>query len=70
MKFVYLPKISKLQCFMVEAQRGQSYKTFFCGQGQSRPEWITFQVLYYRLGSWPYSQTLDEAGKAFQGQTL
>ncbi len=24
----------------------------------------------FRVGPWPYPQTLDLAGKAFQGQTL
>ncbi len=27
-------------------------------------------MFHSRTGSWPYSQTLDQAGKACQGQTL
>jgi hypothetical protein len=29
-----------------------------------------FQVLNSRVGIWPYPQTLDQAGKDCQGQTL
>ncbi len=32
--------------------------------------WSTFQVLYSRVGFWPYPQTLDTDGKACQEQTL
>jgi hypothetical protein len=28
------------------------------------------KVLHSRVGSWPHPQTLDQAGKACQGQTL
>jgi len=31
---------------------------------------VAFQVLHPKVGSWPNSQTLDMAGKAFRGQTL
>ncbi len=30
----------------------------------------TFHLLHSRVGSWPYPQPLDQAGKACQGQTL
>ncbi len=30
----------------------------------------TFQVLFYRVGSLPYLQTLDQTGKACQGQIV
>jgi hypothetical protein len=40
------------------------------GLGQSLPEWSTFQVLHLRVRFWPHPQTLDQAGKACQGQTL
>ncbi len=29
-----------------------------------------FQVLHSKVGSWPYPQTLDWAGKAYHGQTV
>jgi hypothetical protein len=29
-----------------------------------------FQVLYSRVGSWPHPQTLDNPGKACNGQML
>jgi len=35
-----------------------------------RSSGLMFQVLYSRLGSWLYPQTLDKAGKGCQGQTL
>jgi hypothetical protein len=31
---------------------------------------VAFQVLHSRVGSWPYPQTLDYAGKACQGQIV
>jgi hypothetical protein len=34
------------------------------------PSETYFQVLSSTVGSWPYPQTLDWAGKAYQGQTL
>ncbi len=30
-----------------------------CKKGRSRCEWSTTEVLYSRLGSWPYPKTLD-----------
>jgi hypothetical protein len=35
---------------------------------QVRPE-HTFKVLYFRVGPWPYPQTLDYAGKACREPT-
>jgi hypothetical protein len=31
---------------------------------------IDFQVLHSRVGPWPHLQTLDNAGKAWKGQTF
>jgi hypothetical protein len=35
---------------------------------KSLPKWS--KVLPSRVGSWPYPQTLDQAAKVYQGQTL
>jgi hypothetical protein len=45
-------------------------KSNVCELGRELPEWSTFQVLRSKVGSKPYQQTLDKAGKACQGQTL
>ncbi len=42
----------------------------FVGKARNLPKWSPFQVLFSRVGSWPCPQTLDFAGKAFQGQTF
>ncbi len=36
----------------------------------SKPFLPTFQVIDYRISSWPYPQTLDKSEKACRGQTL
>ncbi len=37
---------------------------------ETTPECSTFWVILSEVGSWPYLQTLDRAGKPFHGQTL
>ncbi len=34
---------------------------------RSLPRFSTFQMLHYRVGSWPYPQTLDQTKKACEG---
>jgi len=42
---------------------------FVC-KAKSPPKWSIFQMLHYKVGSWPCSRALDKAGKVFQGQKL
>ncbi len=42
----------------------------FAGKARANLSESTFQVLHYRVDSWPYPQTFDQAGKACWEQTL
>ncbi len=43
---------------------------YVCEQGKSLPEWSTFQVLPFWLGSQPHPQILNQTGKPCSEQTL
>jgi hypothetical protein len=43
---------------------------FHYGQGINLPQKSTLQTHNSRVGSWPYPQIFEKAGKAFQIQTL
>ncbi len=42
----------------------------FADKARAYPSEPTFRYSTNRAGSWPYPQTLDQAGKAYQDQTL
>ncbi len=50
-------------------QRGRDEERDQDGERKTEKQ-KTFQTLHSWVGSWPYPQTLDKAGKACQGQTL
>ncbi len=56
---------SKLKCLLM-ASLFQPCLMFVC----EACEWSTYHMLYSRVGSQPYPQTLDSAGKTCQGQTI
>jgi hypothetical protein len=44
--------------------------TMLASKATAYPCQNTFQVFYSKVGSWPYPQPLDQAGKACHEQTL
>ncbi len=49
---------------------GQFYQVSLIFAIKTLPKWSTLQDTSLCVGHWPYLQTLDQAGKARQGQTL
>ncbi len=70
-KTFYVRKIRMFViCQSVYHQQAFPAQPNVCEKGWSLPNWSTLKKFPFRVGSWPYHQTLNQAGKAHHQQTL